>query len=159
MVIHIGRNNNNKRRPKKIMTKWVKSYKDIPYKDIDSSVFGFSDQKKRIIYAIKGKTSEADVLHEEYHIKKNHPDKPRDYKDFARQEIDSTFYAYKKTGQPYHIIKQLRAILNDICINEYNANENEAIGFLKSYLFSLDIPDTWKEDYKKIKKEYDKAYK
>jgi hypothetical protein len=143
---------------KELKEKWVSSWRDIPSKSVDSTVHGWCKPKTGEIYAIKGITSKADVEHEKYHVLKKHPDNPRDYRDFVQQELEATHYAYQKTGQPSHILKQLNAIFNDVVINLYRVSPIVALNTIKSKLYSLAIPETWKEDYSKLVKEYNQVF-
>lgn len=126
---------------------WVDSWRDIPCKNPIHSLHGWSDPKTGEIYAIRGVTSKADVEHEKYHTMKRHPDKPRNYRDYALQEIEATKYSYDKVGQPAHIKEKLRGIINDMMPTyEYNVKLSQIIESLKDALDAVIAPKTWYQD-------------
>jgi hypothetical protein len=136
--------------------KWVNSWKDIP-KEVrernqitaKTHLHGLSD--RGVTYLIRGKSAPWVAEHEEYHHLKKHPSKERNPRDFALHELQATIYAYNKTGQPKHILSQLRAIYNDLRINIYKCNKSEALSAISSALKQIKAPSSWVEDYKKLK--------
>lgn len=136
---------------------WVDSWQDIPCKNPDATLQGWSDPKTGKIYAIRGVTSKADVEHEKYHAFKKHPEWPRDYKAFVLQEIEATKYAYDKIGQPAHIKEKLRAIFNDT-MRKYNVRPTQVITAIENALDDVIAPDSWKQDFKQVVKEVHKVY-
>lgn len=135
----------------------VNSYRDIPTAK-DPTMQGFSIPKTGDIYAIKGKTTEGYLQHEIYHVKHNHPVKPRDFRDFIDQEIKASYYAYKTVRQPKRIMGVLRAIFNDVTSNIYNATPYQAMFAIRASLNRLELPSGWRNDYKQLEREYTKAF-
>jgi len=139
-----------------VKVKWVNSWKDIP-KDVrernqitsKTHLVGLSD--RGITYLIRGKATKSTELHEEYHHIKKHPGKERNPKDFALHELQASMYAYNKVKQPAHILGQLRAIYNDLTINIYKCNKTDALSAICSALKQIKAPNSWVEDYKKLK--------
>jgi hypothetical protein len=52
----------------------------------------------------------------------------------------------------------LNAIYNDIATNIYQVSPSAALNTIKTKLFSLDVPDSWKDDYAKLVREYNQVY-
>jgi len=140
---------------------YVNSYRDIPANiptANDPTMQGLSIPKTGDIYAIKGKTTAGYLQHEIYHVKKNHPTKPRDYRDFISQEINASYFAYRNVKQPKRILMELRAIFNDVTANIYNVTPRQAMIAIHAILNKLDIPNGWSNDYKRLVAEYNRAY-
>lgn len=136
---------------------WVDSWRDIPAPDPDSSLRGYSDPKTGSIYAIKGVTTRGEIEHERFHSIKGHPESPRTYQSFIDHELEAYEYAYLRVGRPKHILMKLRAIFND-SIRYKGADPKGVRNYLRKKLFSLAIPDTWKDDYYKFEREFEKVY-
>ncbi len=137
--------------------KWVDSWRDVPCDDANSTLAGYCNPKTGEIYAIRGRTSEASIEHEKYHVKKNHPEHPKDYRDFAVQEIEATKYAYDKIRKPSHIKEKLRAIINDI-MKTYKPTPNQCLSSVETALDKVDAPKTWIDDFKSVVKEANKTW-
>ena len=132
--------------------KWVKSWREIP--GATSGVYGHVTPKGTI-YAIKGKTSKADVEHEKAHIALGHLKKKRfpTASAHVREEIDATYYSYKRTGQPNRILSRLRALYNDLAWREYSGQYKEPrqiVKVIRDALKRHPIPISWKRDYAKF---------
>ena len=135
--------------------KWVKSWREIP--GATSNVHGHVTSKGTI-YAIKGETSKADVEHEKGHIALGHLKKKRALTASAhvREEIDATYYSYKRIGQPNRILSRLRALYNDLAFREYGGQYKEPRQILKVIRDALKrhpIPIAWKRDYARLVEE------
>lgn len=146
---------------KKRKIKWVNSYRDIPRwqeRGLTSSLHGFHERSTDTVYLIKGKSSKADEQHEIYHGIKKHPDKPHNPYDFIDQEIKATLYAYNKTGQPQHILGQMRGIHNSM-IRIYPTSTNRIIDMIGISLKRNNAPVTWLQDFKKAQTEARMALK
>lgn len=147
---------------KKRKIKWIESYKEIPKSvresaDVDkgasfNSLIGLAGDDG-VIYLVKGKATEATLEHEKFHLMYNHPHKERDPKMFVLHEIQANAYAYNKTKKPKHMLAQLRGIYNDICFNTYDIDERKALVFIYSALSRTKAPDSWKDDFQKLKEE------
>lgn len=141
---------------------WVSSWRDIPKSILEknkvksgASLRGIVD--KNTIYLIRGKSDESIAKHEEFHIKKRHPSKEQNPRDYILHEMQANMYAYKETGQPKHILGRLRAIYNDIGYNVYKTSPQATLGMIKSVLIELKVPDTWKADFKELDRLVKKA--
>jgi len=138
---------------------WVKNWKDIPGKYNDSSVVAHVDIKTNQIYAIEGKATEADILHEIYHTKKttrNKYDRKREYMNpaiYIREELEATKYAWDKSGKPKHILMRLRALYNDLCFRMGNIGTQNAIRIIGNELRFLHPPIEWLKDFQNLKSE------
>jgi hypothetical protein len=136
--------------------KWVDSWKDIP-KNVrerhnvtsKTHLVGLSDGATT--YLIKGKAAKWTAEHEKYHNVKRHPMKERNPRDFVLHELQANMSAYKKVGQPKHMLSQLRGIYNDLRVNIYKCNKSEALSAIGSALKQIKAPESWVEDYKKLK--------
>ena len=137
----------------------VKSWRDIPVDFYPGSgVEGIYDSKTGKIYIVKG-SPESVKYHEEYHALKRHPDKPRDFANYVRQEIEAHLYSYGKTGRPKHLLQKLRAIFNDLIWHVYRVNPRKALDTIRVVIFEeYDVPPGWKEDFFKLRKESRKIY-
>ncbi len=128
--------------------RWVKSWRELP--GGTSSAYGHVTSKG-VIYGIKGKTTKADVEHEKAHIALGHSSKS--YPTAAghvRQEIQATYVAYSKIGQPKHILSLLRGIYNDLAYREYRGaykTPNKILKVIKTNLNRYPIPKEWKQDF------------
>jgi len=143
--------------------KWIKSYKDIPLEtrkkahiDRKDNLVALADDDG-IIYAIKGKATEASVLHEMFHLIKKHPTKPRDPKTFVLQELQAHMYGYSQLKKPRHLIGELRANFNDLCFNVYKCSSKDALTAMHDSLVKVKAPPTWMSDYNRLVKEVKEA--
>lgn len=145
---------------RKFKVKKVKSWKETPHPEYPASVIAFTKPPDTIF--VKEDVSAHVIEHEKYHLIKRHPDKPRDPARYAEQEILAELYAYHKTGKPRSIIMHLRAIFNDLTFREYKlgtVSPNRAKMIIKEILFEIPgIPNSWKEDYFKLFREYKRTY-
>lgn len=146
---------------KRFKIKKVKSWADSPHPEKSASVSGFTYLPTNTIY-IREDTPESDIEHEKYHMIKKHSSRPRDPAKYAEQEVMATLHAYHKLGRPTHILSKLRAIFNDITFRKYKAgavSPNRAKMIIKDALFETPgIPNSWKEDYFKLFKEYKETF-
>ena len=139
--------------------KWVKSYNEIPeeirkYNDVKpgDDLIGLAGNDG-IIYLVKGRATDSTAFHEKFHIIYNHPRKERDPRMYVFHEIQANVYGYKKTGKPKHMLEQLRAIFNDVCYNIYDIDERKALILINSALSRTKAPDSWRDDFVKLKGE------
>lgn len=131
----------------------VGSYKNIPRyneRGINSDTTGYHDPRTGTIYVIKGKTPKSDIEHEVFHSKKRHPDRPRNPIDYVRHELEADLYAYRRTGNPKHIKRTLGGIFYVIHQELYEVDKRSALSIIRSVLYSLGVPNAWKEDYNKL---------
>ena len=142
--------------------KWINSYKDIP-KDIrkkyhigsNDNLVGLANEE--VVYAIRGRATEATVLHEMFHIIKKHPIKERDPKNFVLHELQAHMYGYSQIKQPKHLMGELRANYNDLCFNVYKCSSKFALTAVHDSLVKVKAPSTWMSDYKRLVKEVEKV--
>ena len=141
--------------PSPIKVIWVDSWRDIKScKDRDSTLRGFADNEKRCVYAIRDVSPKYVVDHEKYHVRKNHPEYPRDYRDYIRMELEANKYTYDLYGKPLHLLSKLRAIFNDIVRRKsYRATPKQIVGSIESSLHSIDAPKSWLADLKRLRVE------
>lgn len=135
---------------------WVNHYTDIPAKvrkknNINYTIKGFSDYDNGRIYAIRGKSTQSDVLHEKYHQIKKHVSHPKTAKLFVDSELNASMYAYRRTKHPVHMLCTLTAIYNDIVKNEYKVGNKEALSLIRNGLIKSKAPKSWKQDYVKLR--------
>jgi hypothetical protein len=133
----------------------VNSWRDIPGTERgDSSLTGRSDPKTGDIYVVKG-ASAGVVEHERFHSIKRHPKVPKTYKIYLDNELEAYEYAWTKTKSPRRILSKLRGMYNSCLpyMREGKVKPKEVIDYMKSKIFSLEVPDTWKEDFFKLEKE------
>jgi homoserine trans-succinylase len=144
---------------KPIKVIWVDSWRDIkPCEDRDSTLRGYADNERRCVYAIKDVSPEYVVEHEKYHVRKNHPEYPRDYRDYIRMELEANKHTYDLYGKPRHILSKLKAIFNDIMRRKsYRATPKQIVGAIESSLHSVDAPKAWFADFRKLKVEVRRA--
>ena len=143
---------------RKFKVKRVKSWRQIPCPKPDSTVQGYAS-KGGTLYVVKG-TDKGAIEHEKFHFIKNHSENPRTYKTFIDQELEAWEYAWKKSQSPLHIKQKIRAIFND-CLPYVKAKQVtplQTIKYIKQKLYSLDIPDSWKQDYDEVLVEFKKIY-
>ena len=140
---------------KPIKVKWVDSWRDIkPCKDRDSTLRGYADLNKREVYAIRDVSPEYIVEHEKYHVRKRHPEYPRDYRDYILLEMEANKYTYGQCGKPRHILSKLRAIFNDVIRwKNYRATPKQVVAGIESSLHSIDAPKSWFSDFRRLKAE------
>lgn len=108
----------------------------------------------KTIYVSKD-TPRSDMLHEVGHYKLGHniikiPMSPSKY---AFEEVEASLFAYKNTGYPRHIHMQLRGIFNDLTWREYHISKTEALQYIKNAIYKQKTPESWKDDYKLLRKE------
>ena len=140
----------------------VRSYKNIPhYKErgINSRTTGYHEPRTDTIYVISGKTPQSDIEHEIYHSKKRHPDKPRNPVNYVKHELEADLYAYRRTGSPKHIKGTLRGILYAIHSELYKVNARRAISIIRSVLYNLNVPSSWRDDFKGLCSEVERMGK
>lgn len=141
-----------KRQTKEPTVKWVKTWRDLPSNPASNSIAQTSG--KGVIYAVKGKATKADIEHEKGHIKLGHL-KRKTITPLAhvKEEIDATYYAFKRTGQPTHIYSILSGIYNDLAFREYSGKyktPQEILRVIRNALKRHPIPITWKRDFAKL---------
>jgi len=142
---------------KKITEIEVESWRDIPGQQ-NSTLDAMAIPSKRRIYTIKGKTTEAERMHEIGHIVKGHSDRePYKAENFVREEIEAHLYAYQRLGKPKSILLKLRAIFNDLTHN-YRISPPKAKALLRRNIMQPNVPKQWKLDYYKLEKEYRKVF-
>jgi hypothetical protein len=126
----------------------------------DSSLIGYSDPISGDIYIIKD-APQGVVEHERFHSIKRHPESPRTYRTFLDHELEAYEYAWKKSKSPSHIKAKFRGMFNSCAsyIKNGQATPRQVIQYMKKKLFSLDVPDAWKQDYNEVLVEFNKAYR
>jgi len=130
--------------------KWVDTWRDLPRgaSNIPAQI------SNGVIYGVKGKATKADIEHEKAHVKLGHLKvKNITPARHVKEEIDATFYAYKKTGQPVHILNILRGIYNDLAFREYSGKyktPQEILRTIRAALKRHNIPLVWKRDYAQL---------
>ena len=141
----------------KIKIKWVNNGKDIPLKAREkanvyklSDLAGLCDFDTSTLYLVRGLAGKWVEHHEMYHYTKRHPTKPRNPKHFALHELEANMYAYKKTGQPAHILMHLKGVWQDLAFNTYKLGERKAKVLIGQALREVKAPQSWMEDYKKL---------
>lgn len=131
--------------------KWVEKWQDLPDGAYNVPAHTTS---KGVIYAVKGKATKADIEHEKGHIKLGHL-KRKNITPLAhvKEEIDATYYAFKRTGKPTHIYSILSGIYNDLAFREYSGKyktPQEILRVIRNALNRHPIPITWKRDFAKL---------
>ncbi len=134
--------------------KWVETWRDLPHEP--ASNVSAQTSSSGVIYAVKGKATKADIEHEKGHIKLGHLKRKIITPIWhVREEIDATYYAYKKTGRPVHIFDILSGIYNDLAFREYSGKyrtPQEILKVIRTALKRHKIPLTWKRDFAKLVK-------
>lgn len=140
--------------PKKVKTRYV-SQEEINkhLREPHGHTQGWGSAREGIVLVRKG-SPEHVKLHEEYHVKAKHPNKPRSPKDFFNQELDAHLYSYNKVKAPQHIAGRQIAIFNEID-RVYKSPPSKTLKIMRSVINSRnDIPDTWKNDFSIVEKRY-----
>ena len=128
----------------KIKRKYVKQYSDLP--EYEKGLQGYSSPKDNAIYLVKDKSPKSTEYHEEYHLIKRHPIKPRNADEFVRQELLANLYAYKKCGQPKRILLRLWGISREL-VNLYGKTYKQTLPIIKRVVRSeKGIPTGWLKD-------------
>ena len=132
--------------------KWVKRWQDLPYEP--TSGIDAVTSPGGVIYAVKGKAAKSDIEHEKGHIKLGHLKRTNLTPAWhVKEEIDATYYAFKRTGHPTHIYSILSGIYNDLAFRKYWTKDTTPQQILKRIRDALKrhkIPITWKRDYAKL---------
>jgi len=124
----------------------------------DGKTRAISDIKNREIW-VKPNTSQASLYHERGHIVKHHSlGMNRLPSNYINDEVEATLYSYEKIGEPKHSLLRFKGWFNDLT-NHYKLSPSRAILMIRNRLMKPDIPDTWKEDYKKLEREYRRVYR
>jgi len=130
----------------------IVSQYEVPLKEIPAGLRAYHKPNTRDIYLVKGNYAEYDKLHEEYHCIKNHPDYPRDVKDFVAHEIEANLYSFSKIGTPRHIDFAIRYWIEDTT-SHYKIGVAEALQVIGKTLNKYTIPQSWQDDFNDIMKE------
>ncbi len=131
--------------------KYVKTWRDLPDKPASDSIAQTSP--RGVIYAVKGKATKSDIEHEKGHIKLGHlKRKTITPASHVREEIDATYYAYTKTGQPARIYSILSGVYNDLAFREYSGKYTPQgiLRLIRNALKRHKIPLAWKRDFAKL---------
>ena len=139
----------------------VKSWRDIPCPPPkDSTLRGYSNPKTGTIYLVPGETK-ATEEHEKFHSIKRHPDFPRTYKTYIDHELEAWEYSWKKTGLGRHMKGTIASLFNN-CLPTYIKNKqvtpHRVMHYIGWKINHLDMPDTWKEDYREVLKDFNTKY-
>lgn len=142
---------------------WVRSAKDIPDKQGQSEEYvestkGHYDPETNTIYGIEEVTTPFEIEHEKYHAMKGHSEIPDDPRQFVREELEASKYAFDKVGEQEDFLGTLRAILNDLTTYTYDLEPQEALQIFKEEFLKVDPPISWREDFVKLEKEFGEAY-
>ncbi len=136
---------------KKYKVKVVSSYKQFPKAGRDKDIRGYSDPKTGDVWVKKGAPRYV-VEHELYHSMKRHPDNPRNYKDYLKQELEADKYAYKRTKQPKGMVGELTSLFNGSIpyIRKKQATPKQVVNYMKSNL--KDSPKNWQKAVEIVRK-------
>ena len=121
----------------------VMSRKNMPVK-----ATGYHKPNTNDIYLDRKRYSQTDKLHEIYHFKKNHPDKPRDVNVFIDHEIEAELY-----GQRNNRISSTYGLFNgwvDEIYALYKINNGSAIIMIGKRLKRYSVPEQWEKSYRKV---------
>lgn len=140
------------------MIKWFKNRKSATEAGIPSTCVACCDTKTGKIIAIKGETKDHSIEHENYHVKKKHPSKPRDPLDYATQELEANLYAYDKTGQPKQICSRLIGI-HKYLQDEYYLSPTKVYKLVTKAFFSVQgKPNGWSNSYERYSRKFGESY-
>ena len=139
-----------KRNPANIRIKKVKGYKD---KRANAQI------TQAGIIEVCPKTTRGQIAHEEGHYVLGHNLKriPKTPSIYARQEIDASVYAFKKTGQPKRMKSTMRAIYNDLTHYEYNESSKKAESTMDKIIKRKGTPAHFKKEWESVRKEIKKV--
>lgn len=135
---------------------WVKSASELPEpeKGVNAQIM----VSTKTIYAVEGKVTQAQLLHEEYHILAGHSANPITPDEFVDDEIKAHLYAYRFLKQPVRIIKNLRGMFVSL-LDRYNTTPAVAIIVIRKVMQSNNIPKSWQKDFIELENEYKEMYK
>jgi hypothetical protein len=156
---------NNFKDPKIV---YVKSFKDIP-KIISKKIDNFNyctravyNPNNNTIYAVEKKINQYVIEHEKYHAMTN-DDKEFiqiSHRDYIRNEIEATKYAYDKTSHPrmiYSILTANSSTMMDSELIVYACGDkikiDKAMELIWSELIRVNPPNGWINSYKKLANE------
>jgi hypothetical protein len=115
--------------------------------------------KNAIIYKASN-TPEKDTAHEEGHIVLGHNEyNAKTPAAYIKDELDAELYAHKKTNKSQHIKAFLRGEFMQIAEGDpqlphlRHTTWKDAIKVMDKAMERDDIPETWKEDWKEVRKE------
>jgi hypothetical protein len=137
---------------KPIRVKQLNNWREFPDNQGDSKTKAMGSPKKRIVYVVKGKTTQSEKLHEIGHIVKGHSNS-WNYKanNYIKEEIEANLYSYKRVGKPSHIHGLLRGLLLDL-IDHYKLSNKKSMQIIGHWV-ALSKVKSWKEDYTELAKE------
>ena len=135
----------------KIKKKYVKKFTDLP--EYEAGLKGYASLKEKTIYLVKDKSPKSTEYHEEYHLKKRHPIKPKSAEYFVKQEILANLYEYKKCGKPKRILFRLWGMSREL-VSLYGITYKQSEPIIRRVVKSIDgIPTGWIKDLEIFKNE------
>jgi len=120
-----------------------------------SEVQGIYSEDNNKIYALRGKTKDWQILHEEAHSRQrqrgsNNP------KLHAYNEIKADMFAYTQIGKPQHNFGHLAFMYLELA-DRYNINLNQSLQCILDALRKAHAPREWFSDFDRLVKGHNKA--
>lgn len=128
---------------------YVKSWRDIPAENVDSTVKAML--VGNAIYITERATKES-LEHELHHFRKRHAATPRTPRGYIDKERDAVFRTYEVMRRPVGIRQVMYALLADLK-NEYGVPYDRGMDIVRASFSKLDIPDRWRNDIEGIHRE------
>lgn len=147
-------------RPK---VQWVNSWEEVPSEKRDmhkdkvrpSEVSGFYSEDRNKIFAVRGKTKDWQILHEEAHSRQ----RQHGYKNpklYAYKEIKADMFAYKQIGEPKHNYSH-QAFLYFELADGFGISLKQSLQYILDALRKAHAPKEWFDDFDKLVKGHNKA--